>query len=79
MAGPWLLGGLVERVERVCDSARELHLELTAALFVVALVVQRDPSRNPGRSRPGGIELPAEQGKERDFASKAKHRPTRMR
>ncbi|GGZ44760.1 ABC transporter ATP-binding protein [Streptomyces bluensis] len=37
MAGPWLLGGLVERVS---DGARELHLELTAGLFLAALVVQ---------------------------------------
>ncbi|MFF9000330.1 ABC transporter ATP-binding protein [Streptomyces achromogenes] len=37
MAGPYLLGGLVERVS---DGARELHLELTAGLFVLALAVQ---------------------------------------
>ncbi|MFF9125659.1 ABC transporter ATP-binding protein [Streptomyces sp. NPDC014889] len=37
MAGPWLLGGLVERVS---DPTRELHLPLTAALFVAALLVQ---------------------------------------
>ncbi|MFF3906760.1 ABC transporter ATP-binding protein [Streptomyces sp. NPDC001848] len=37
MAGPYLLGGLVERVS---DGARELHLERTVALFVLALVVQ---------------------------------------
>ncbi|WP_327595914.1 ABC transporter ATP-binding protein [Streptomyces chartreusis] len=39
MAGPWLLGGLVERVS---DGApeRELHLQLTVGLFVAALVVQ---------------------------------------
>ncbi|MER8224398.1 ABC transporter ATP-binding protein [Streptomyces sp. NPDC094143] len=37
MAGPWLLGGLVERVS---DGARDLRLELTAGLFVVALAVQ---------------------------------------
>ncbi|MEU0071926.1 ABC transporter ATP-binding protein [Streptomyces sp. NPDC006332] len=37
MAGPWLLGGLVERVS---DGARELHLELTAGLFLCALAVQ---------------------------------------
>ncbi|MFF7140529.1 ABC transporter ATP-binding protein [Streptomyces nodosus] len=37
MAGPYLLGGLVERVS---EGARELHLERTAALFVLALVVQ---------------------------------------
>lgn len=37
MAGPWLLGGLVERVS---DETRELRLELTAGLFVAALAVQ---------------------------------------
>ncbi|WP_371673090.1 ABC transporter ATP-binding protein/permease [Streptomyces sp. NBC_00289] len=37
MAGPYLLGGLVERVS---DGARELHLGLTVALFVLALAVQ---------------------------------------
>ncbi|MEU0450627.1 ABC transporter ATP-binding protein [Streptomyces tendae] len=37
MAGPYLLGGLVERVS---DDARELHLGITATLFVLALVVQ---------------------------------------
>ncbi|MEU2272258.1 ABC transporter ATP-binding protein [Streptomyces olindensis] len=37
MAGPWLLGGLVERVS---DGARDLRLELTAELFVAALAVQ---------------------------------------
>ncbi|MEV0184781.1 ABC transporter ATP-binding protein [Streptomyces sp. NPDC050625] len=37
MAGPYLLGGLVERVS---DGARELHLGLTTGLFVLALVVQ---------------------------------------
>ncbi|MEU7562483.1 ABC transporter ATP-binding protein [Streptomyces eurythermus] len=37
MAGPYLLGGLVERVS---DEARELHLGLTAGLFVLALAVQ---------------------------------------
>ncbi|WP_327715566.1 ABC transporter ATP-binding protein/permease [Streptomyces sp. NBC_00490] len=37
MVGPWLLGGLVERVS---EEARELHLELTAGLFVLALVAQ---------------------------------------
>ncbi|MFD7473919.1 ABC transporter ATP-binding protein [Streptomyces sp. NPDC059837] len=37
MAGPYLLGAIVERVS---DHARELHLERTVALFVVALVVQ---------------------------------------
>ncbi|MFF0200257.1 ABC transporter ATP-binding protein [Streptomyces sp. NPDC005017] len=37
MVGPYLLGGLVERVS---DGTRELHLGLTATLFVVALLVQ---------------------------------------
>ncbi|MEU3661752.1 ABC transporter ATP-binding protein [Streptomyces sp. NPDC032940] len=37
MAGPSLLGGLVERVS---DDTRELHLGLTASLFLLALVVQ---------------------------------------
>ncbi|MFE9438769.1 ABC transporter ATP-binding protein [Streptomyces sp. NPDC006602] len=37
MVGPWLLGGLVERLS---DGARELHLGLTATLFVVALAIQ---------------------------------------
>ncbi|MCX4992643.1 MULTISPECIES: ABC transporter ATP-binding protein [unclassified Streptomyces] len=37
MAGPYLLGSVVERVS---DHARELHLEATAALFVIALVIQ---------------------------------------
>jgi ATP-binding cassette subfamily C protein len=37
MAGPYLLGGLVERVS---DDARELHLGLTVTVFVVALLVQ---------------------------------------
>jgi ATP-binding cassette subfamily C protein len=37
MVGPWLLGGLVERLS---DGTRELHLELTAGFFVLALVVQ---------------------------------------
>ncbi|MFF7893250.1 ABC transporter ATP-binding protein [Streptomyces sp. NPDC007907] len=37
MAGPWLLGGLVERVS---DGSQELRLELTAGLFVAALTVQ---------------------------------------
>ncbi|RSM84460.1 multidrug ABC transporter ATP-binding protein [Streptomyces sp. WAC 01325] len=39
MAGPWLLGGLVERVSDGTPE-RELHLELTVGLFVAALVVQ---------------------------------------
>ncbi|MER7816135.1 ABC transporter ATP-binding protein [Streptomyces sp. NPDC096153] len=37
MAGPWLLGSLVERL---ADGARELHLGRAAALFAVALGVQ---------------------------------------
>ncbi|WP_225821521.1 ABC transporter ATP-binding protein [Streptomyces naphthomycinicus] len=37
MVGPYLLGGLVERVT---DRAGELHLGLTAGLFVLALAVQ---------------------------------------
>ncbi|GGS13360.1 multidrug ABC transporter ATP-binding protein [Streptomyces humidus] len=37
MVGPWLLGDLVQRLS---DGVRELHLGLTAALFVLALVVQ---------------------------------------
>ncbi|MEU7056016.1 ABC transporter ATP-binding protein [Streptomyces sp. NPDC046197] len=37
MAGPWLLGGLVERVS---DGAPELHLGRTAGLFVLALLIQ---------------------------------------
>ncbi|WP_435283523.1 ABC transporter ATP-binding protein [Streptomyces koelreuteriae] len=37
MAGPWLLGGLVERVSA---GTRDLRLELTAGLFVAALAVQ---------------------------------------
>ncbi|MBV7696399.1 ABC transporter ATP-binding protein [Streptomyces sp. TRM70350] len=37
MAGPYLLGGLVERVS---DGAHELHLGLTVAFFLLALVVQ---------------------------------------
>lgn len=37
MTGPWLLGDLVERVS---DGARELHLGLTATLFLLALIVQ---------------------------------------
>ncbi|MFE9763071.1 ABC transporter ATP-binding protein [Streptomyces sp. NPDC005808] len=37
MAGPYLLGSLVEGVS---DHARELHLERTIALFVLALVIQ---------------------------------------
>ncbi len=39
MAGPWLLGGLVERVSDGSGD-RELHLELTVGLFLAALVVQ---------------------------------------
>ncbi|MFI1833506.1 ABC transporter ATP-binding protein [Streptomyces olivaceoviridis] len=37
MVGPYLLGGLVERVT---DGAEDLHLGLTAGLFVLALAVQ---------------------------------------
>ncbi|MET7617214.1 ABC transporter ATP-binding protein [Streptomyces sp. NPDC005408] len=37
MIGPYLLGGLVQDL---ADGARDLHLERTAALFAVALVVQ---------------------------------------
>ncbi|MGV9343518.1 ABC transporter ATP-binding protein [Streptomyces spiralis] len=37
MAGPWLLGDLVERVS---DGTRELRLGFTATLFVLALLVQ---------------------------------------
>ncbi|MFF7853553.1 ABC transporter transmembrane domain-containing protein [Streptomyces sp. NPDC007904] len=37
MVGPYLLGGVVERV---ADRAGELHLGLTAALFTAALVIQ---------------------------------------
>lgn len=37
MAGPWLLGSLVEKA---ADGARDLHLERTAALFAGALVIQ---------------------------------------
>ncbi|MFD7699654.1 ABC transporter ATP-binding protein [Streptomyces caelestis] len=37
MVGPYLLGGLVERVS---DRERELHLGLTVTLFVLALAVQ---------------------------------------
>ncbi|MFI6033467.1 ABC transporter ATP-binding protein [Streptomyces sp. NPDC051315] len=37
MVGPWLLGDLVERLS---DGARELPLERTAALFLIALLVQ---------------------------------------
>ncbi|WP_028811885.1 ABC transporter ATP-binding protein [Streptomyces flavidovirens] len=37
MAGPYLLGSLVENL---ADGARELHLERTAAIFALALLVQ---------------------------------------
>ncbi|KUN06143.1 multidrug ABC transporter ATP-binding protein [Streptomyces yokosukanensis] len=37
MVGPYLVGGLVERVS---DRSRELHLGLTAGLFLFALAVQ---------------------------------------
>ncbi|QFZ77884.1 ATP-binding cassette domain-containing protein [Streptomyces fagopyri] len=37
MAGPYLLGAVVERVS---EHARDLHLERTSALFLAALVIQ---------------------------------------
>ncbi|MFD7136096.1 ABC transporter ATP-binding protein [Streptomyces sp. NPDC059894] len=37
MIGPWLLGDLVERLS---DGARDLRLELTVSLFLLALVIQ---------------------------------------
>ncbi|MFE2492539.1 ABC transporter ATP-binding protein [Streptomyces scopuliridis] len=37
MVGPYLLGDIVEKLS---EGARELHLERTAALFAIALVVQ---------------------------------------
>ncbi|MFE4367985.1 ABC transporter ATP-binding protein [Streptomyces sp. NPDC056835] len=37
MVGPYLLGDIVEKLS---DGVRELHLERTAALFAIALVVQ---------------------------------------
>nr|WBO76441.1 ABC transporter ATP-binding protein/permease [Streptomyces sp. SBE_14.2] len=37
MAGPWLLGDLVQRVS---EDARELHLGFTVSLFLAALAVQ---------------------------------------
>ncbi|MGI5192554.1 ABC transporter ATP-binding protein [Streptomyces sp. CA-288835] len=40
MVGPYLLGSLVERVSDSATAANELHLERTAAIFVLALVVQ---------------------------------------
>ncbi len=40
MVGPYLLGNLVQHVSEGATAARELHLERTAALFVLALVVQ---------------------------------------
>ncbi|MCX4556076.1 ABC transporter ATP-binding protein/permease [Streptomyces phaeochromogenes] len=40
MVGPYLLGSLVQRVSDGTAAARELHMERTAALFVLALVVQ---------------------------------------
>ncbi|WP_369269530.1 ABC transporter ATP-binding protein [Streptomyces sp. R11] len=41
MAGPWLLGGLVERVsDDPGTGTRELHLELTIGLFAIALLIQ---------------------------------------
>lgn len=40
MVGPYLLGSLVQRVSDGAAAARELHMERTAALFILALVVQ---------------------------------------
>ncbi|MFE7031276.1 ABC transporter ATP-binding protein [Streptomyces sp. NPDC057621] len=40
MVGPYLLGSLVQHVSEGTTAARELHLERTAALFALALVVQ---------------------------------------
>jgi ATP-binding cassette subfamily C protein len=40
MVGPYLLGSLVQRVSDGAAAARELHMERTAALFVLALIVQ---------------------------------------
>ncbi|MFI1438332.1 ABC transporter ATP-binding protein [Streptomyces fructofermentans] len=40
MVGPYLLGSLIQRVSDGAEAARDLQLERTAALFVVALVVQ---------------------------------------
>jgi ATP-binding cassette subfamily C protein len=40
MVGPYLLGSLVQHVSEGATAARELHLERTAALFALALVVQ---------------------------------------
>ncbi|NGO40681.1 ABC transporter ATP-binding protein [Streptomyces ureilyticus] len=42
MVGPYLLGSLVERVSDSATAANELHLERTAAIFVLALVVQAE-------------------------------------
>ncbi|MFF2846040.1 ABC transporter ATP-binding protein [Streptomyces sp. NPDC058001] len=40
MAGPYLLGSLVEHVSEGAGALRDLHLERSVALFAVALVVQ---------------------------------------
>ncbi|MCX3062616.1 ABC transporter ATP-binding protein [Streptomyces beihaiensis] len=40
MAGPYLLGGLVQDVSDGADALRALHLERTIGLFALALVVQ---------------------------------------
>ncbi|WP_190191184.1 ABC transporter ATP-binding protein [Streptomyces minutiscleroticus] len=40
LVGPWLLGSLVERLSVGVTTVRELRLERTAALFVLALAVQ---------------------------------------
>ncbi|NSL43296.1 ABC transporter ATP-binding protein [Streptomyces sp. 8P21H-1] len=40
MVGPYLLGSLVRHVSDGAAAAREVHIERTAALFAVALVVQ---------------------------------------
>ncbi|MEW2570127.1 ABC transporter ATP-binding protein [Streptomyces sp. NPDC047070] len=40
MVGPYLLGSLVQHVSEGTTAARELHLERTAALFALALIVQ---------------------------------------
>ncbi|MEU9189696.1 ABC transporter ATP-binding protein [Streptomyces sp. NPDC048484] len=40
MVGPYLLGSLVQHVSDGAAAAREVHMERTAALFALALVVQ---------------------------------------
>jgi len=40
MVGPYLLGSLVQHVSDGATAARELHMERTAAVFALALVVQ---------------------------------------